>query len=184
MLIDCDETVGILRRIVARAAANVSLREDLMQEALVHLWQQERQHPGQRKSWYLQSCRYHLQNYLHRGCSVDSSKHRALCLLSPGNKGIQDSDDETPDGREGVFAEVSAMDMRVQLTRWLTPLERRILALLMQGFSLRETAFRLHLSHTTVAKHRRRMALVAGSLGIGLPEGASPRRNRWPGGGN
>jgi DNA-directed RNA polymerase specialized sigma24 family protein len=41
MLINCDETVGILRRIVARATANVSLREDLMQEALVHLWQQE-----------------------------------------------------------------------------------------------------------------------------------------------
>ena len=166
MLIDCDETVGILRRIVARAEANVSLREDLMQEALVHLWQQEKQHPGQKQSWYLQGCRYHLQNYLHRGCSVDSSKHRTACLLSSGNNGIEEGD-ETPDGRAGVFAEVSAADMWAQLTKWLPPLERRILALLIQGFSLRETALRLLLSHTAVAKHRQRMARVAGSLGIG-----------------
>lgn len=184
MLIDCDETVRILRRIVARAAANLSLREDLMQEALVHLWQQEQQHPGQRQSWYLQSCRYHLQNYLHRGCSVDSSKHRAVCLLSSGDKAIEDGDDETPDGRVGVFAEVSAADMRAQLTKWLTPLERRILNLLINGFSLRDTALRLLLSHTAVAKHRRRMALVAGSLGIGLDGVARQRGNLRPRAGN
>ncbi len=184
MLIDCDETVGILRRIVARAAANVSLREDLMQEALVHLWQQEQEHTGQRRSWYLQSCRYHLQDYLHRGCSVDSSKHRAACLLSWDDNGIEDGDDETPDGGVGVFAEVSAADMRAQLIKWLTPLERRILALLIHGFSLRETALRLLLSHTAVAKHRRKMALVAGSLGIGLAGVARPPGNLRPRGGN
>ena len=166
MMIECDETAGILRRIVARAAANVSLREDLMQEALVHLWQQEQQHPRQRRSWYLQSCCYHLQNYLHRGCSVDSSKHCAACLLCWDDSRIEDGDDETPDDRVGVFAEVSAADMRVQLTKRFTPLERRILALLLDGFSLRETAIRLLLSHTAVAKHRRKMAHLAGSLGI------------------
>ena len=184
MLIDCPETVGILRPIVARASVNVSLREDLMQEALVHLWQQEQQHPGQRPSWYLQSCRYHLQNYLHRGCSVDSSKHRAACLLSWSDNGIEDGDDETPDGGAGVFAEVSAADMRAHLTRWLTPLERRILALLIDGFSLRETAIRLLLSHTAVAKHRRRMAQVAGSLGMGRAGAARPPGNLRPTGGN
>lgn len=184
MLIDCAETVGILRQIVARAAADVSLREDLMQEALVHLWQQEQQHPGQRRSWYLQSCCYHLQNYLHRGCSVDSSKHCAACLLCWDDNRIEVGDDETPDGGAGVFAEVSAADMQAQLTKRLTPLQRRILALLNDGFSLRETAVRLLLSHSAVVKHRRKMALVAGSLGIGLAGVARPPGNLRPRGGN
>ncbi len=184
MLIDCDETVGILRRMVARAAANVSLHEDLMQEALLHLWQREQQHPGQTQSWYLQGCRYHLQNYLHRGCSVDSLKHGAACLCSPGNNGIADCDDEPPDGGSSVFAEVSAADMREQLTKCLTPLERRILALLIDGLSLRETAIRLRLSHTAVTKHRRRMAGVARSLGMGLAGAARPRGNFRARGGN
>ncbi|MEO8429579.1 MAG: hypothetical protein ABI651_21000 [Verrucomicrobiota bacterium] len=184
MLIDCDQIVAIVRRLVSRAAANVSLHEDLMQEALVHLWQQEQRHPGQSQSWYLQSCRYHLQNYLQRGRSVDSAKHRAVCRLSSGDSRIEEGDDETPDGRTCVFAEVSAADMRAQLTKWLTPLERRILALLIQGFSLRETALRLLLSHTAVAKHRRRMALVAGSLGIGRAGVAGRPDNLRPRGGN
>ena len=184
MLIDCDETVGILRRIVARASADVSLRDDLMQEALVHLWQQEQENTGQRRSWYLQSCRYHLQNYLHRGCSVDSSKHRAACLSSWDDNGMEDGDDETLDGGADVVAEVSAADTWTQLTKWLTPLDRRILALLIHGFSLRETALRLSLSHTAVAKHRRKMALVADSLGIGLAGVARAPGDFRPGGGN
>jgi DNA-binding CsgD family transcriptional regulator len=104
--------------------------------------------------------------------------------LSAGIKRIEKGDDETPEAGAGVFAEVSATDMRAQLTKWLTPLERRILALLLNGFSLRETALRLLLSHTAVAKHRRRMALVAGSLGIGLAGVARPRENLRPRGGN
>lgn len=173
MLIDSAEIVAILRRIVARAAVNPSLHDDLMQEALVHLWQQELQRPGQRPSWYLQSCRYHLQNHLQLGRSIDSLKRCGGSPLSLGQNGTEDPEDETPDDGAGVFAEVSAADMVALLTESLTPVEERILALLLNGFSLRETAVRLKLSHPAVAKHRRRMARMAALLGIAPAQGSA-----------
>src|SRR6266446_2306124 len=83
MVIDQKETSGILRQIVFKLTPDRALREDLTQEALVHLWLREKQQPGQTQSWYLQSCRFHLQNYLRNGRSVDSRRHRKfLCLLA------------------------------------------------------------------------------------------------------
>ena len=47
-----------LLQIVIALEDNFHAREDLLQEALVHLWSSERQHPGQRRSWYLQSVKF------------------------------------------------------------------------------------------------------------------------------
>src|SRR5689334_11740759 len=63
-----------LRHIVAGFSGNPALQEDLIQESLVHLWKVEREKPGQSKSWYLQSCRFHLQHWLASGRSLDSPK--------------------------------------------------------------------------------------------------------------
>ena len=49
-----------LTQLVQRITANFALRDDLMQEALVHLWLTEARRPGQTRSWYLQSCKFHL----------------------------------------------------------------------------------------------------------------------------
>ena len=70
MLIDDVRTRELLSRIVSRLSTNPTGRDDLMQEALVHLWLLEERRPGQRQSWYLQSCKFHLQNYIAAGRSV------------------------------------------------------------------------------------------------------------------
>src|SRR5260370_7645471 len=77
MFVDELSTRDSLVRMVRRMTANLALREDLLQEALIHLWLTEARRPSQTKSWYLQSCKYHLLHYLASGRSVDSGKRRA-----------------------------------------------------------------------------------------------------------
>ncbi len=70
MLIDAPGIRSRLRGIVT-SLVPPPLREDLMQEAMVHLWRSEQQHPGNSEAWYLQGCRFHLQNVLRHGRSLE-----------------------------------------------------------------------------------------------------------------
>src|SRR5512137_492946 len=74
MLVEEQATKDSLSRIVRQMVSNAALQEDLLQEALIHLWLMESHRPGQTRSWYLHSCRFHLQHYLASGRSVDSRK--------------------------------------------------------------------------------------------------------------
>src|SRR5678816_4070505 len=66
-----------LHAIVSSLTNNTALREDLMQDALLHLWQVQLQKPHRTRSWYLQSCRFQLGHRLAAGRSVDSLKRSA-----------------------------------------------------------------------------------------------------------
>src|SRR5260370_27860063 len=87
-----------LLRIIGRITPNFALRQDLLQEALIHLWLTEARRPGQTKSWYLQSCKYHLLHYLASGRSVDSAKRHAA-QLPPGRDA---------EGRDAFFPQVDS----------------------------------------------------------------------------
>src|SRR5437016_13612798 len=63
-----------LTQIIRGLTPNAALREDLLQEAWIHLWLTETRRPGQTKSWYLQSAKFHVLHYLTSGRSVDSRK--------------------------------------------------------------------------------------------------------------
>src|SRR6266487_4171631 len=63
-----------LLRMIERITPNFALRQDLLQETLIHLWLTETRCPGQTKSWYLQSSKFHLLHYLASGRSIDSTK--------------------------------------------------------------------------------------------------------------
>src|SRR6266566_3276942 len=83
MLAEETGTWNSLQQIVAGVTTDLSLREDLMQEALIHLWQREEHCPGQTECWYMQSCRFHISNFLRNGRSLDSWKHRQARSFSP-----------------------------------------------------------------------------------------------------
>jgi DNA-binding CsgD family transcriptional regulator len=123
----------------------------------------EQEYPGQTRSWYLQSCDFFLRNYLRNGRSVDSPRHRGRLL--PWELRHQDAPGEK-DGFCEPVGLVSAREILALLDRWLTPAERQILQLLAQGFAVREVASRLKLSHTSVVRHRRRIAEVAVRMGV------------------
>src|SRR5438067_507480 len=121
MLIDQTEIREMLRRIVFRLPVNQAMHEDLIQEALVHLWLREKQRPGQTDGWYFQSCRFFLQNYLRNGRSVDSAK-RSQAGHSPAKSAESlEACSEELISRDSVLALVSARDILFCLRKWLTP---------------------------------------------------------------
>src|SRR5215510_1080275 len=121
MSIEDLKTVERLEKLVSRLTSNATLREDLMQEALIHLWLVQQQMPGQTESWYLQNCRYHLQHYLASGRSVDSFK-RSGSRVHPTEDG-EDHDAlldifDNEDTCEAILADVSARDIITAMSKW------------------------------------------------------------------
>jgi RNA polymerase sigma factor (sigma-70 family) len=165
MLIDQQETRKVIRQIVFKVTANRALRDDLTQEAIIHLWLRETECPGQTESWYLQSCRFYVQNLLRAGRSVDSIRRRPLPPLDEVFELIDASDDGAVSG-DSVPALVSARETNELLARWMTASESQVLSLLEQGHSVRAIADRLGISHTSVTRSRKRIAALAIRLGI------------------
>ena len=89
MLIEDAGMREVLRKIAAGFSADPTQRDDLMQECMINLWRAERDKPGRTRSWYLQSCRFHLQHCAVLGRSLDSPKR-----ASPDKRlNIDDSDE-------------------------------------------------------------------------------------------
>jgi RNA polymerase sigma factor (sigma-70 family) len=175
MLIDDKRTRELLARIVVRLSNDPAVRDDLMQEAIVHLWLLEARRPGQTLSWYLQSCKYHLQNYLNMGRSVDSPKRKAGKVTLDTHEEAFDQFLTGHNEEEEFFAHLSARDILHQLSTRLTGFELEVLAHLAEGLGAREIAERLRVTHPTVIKYRRRIAAQVQRLGI-EPVMAYPRQ--------
>src|ERR1051325_410254 len=202
MLFDQCDIREAIRLIACQLGVDPALRDDLYQEGLIHLWRREESCPGQSPGWYLQSCRFHLRNYLRYGCSVDSPKRFRLRHAASGEDGDEEClwDDTLP--AASMLAEISAREMCVMLSPWLTALERQILACMTDGLGMRKIALRLGISHSLVIRRRRRMASLAFKLGIrplsqlnrnerselpgapspGVAENPMPAAGTWPSG--
>jgi DNA-directed RNA polymerase specialized sigma24 family protein len=155
-----DSLVQMIRRLTP----NLALREDLLQEATVHLWLTETRRPGQTRSWYLQSCRFHLQHYLNFGRSIDSAKRwRDQLPISEFSEDLDSSRDRGDSGNS-VFTCVSAREIMSLLTPHLTTQERAVLNCLAEGLGAREIGRKLKLSHTMAIRHRRKIAQLFNRL--------------------
>jgi DNA-directed RNA polymerase specialized sigma24 family protein len=153
-------TVAKLRRIAETMSSDLSEHEDLVQESLLHLWLTEIRRPGQTTSWYLQSCRFHLQHYLARGRSVDSRKRGiSRTNLFESNEPLRPELDLTPGCHDASAETYLNDDIRVLSAR-LTPVEKKMLDYLMDGLTLRDTALKLGISFPTALKRRRRIAAL------------------------
>jgi len=155
-----------------------SLREDLMQEAMIHFWKAECARPGQTLSWYLQSCSYHLRHHMASGKSIDSCRRR--CQQVELSEAEESSNcPEWSLGEVSVLPQIAVRECMRLLPRYLTPRERAILTCLADDFKPREIARHLLLSLPTVNKCRRRIAALASRLGIDpRSEGQTHRANK------
>ena len=160
---------ALLHKIVLRVAADVNLHDDLLQEALITLWLGQLQRPGQKQSWYLRNCHFHLLDFLRRGRSVDAPKHQHLAVE------IRDETDEQTEhevhveqSKHSVASSVSAGDIIEQLAPRLKPTDRVVFLHLAEGLGLQEIADTLGRSHEAIRKARRRIAAVAKRTGISL----------------
>ena len=168
-----------LIRLVQKVTGDLALQEDLMQEALLHLWLIETRRPGQTASWYLQSCKFHLQHYLASGKSVDSGKRREgrlpFAFDSENGEGIP----EQSDSGNSVLTNVSAREILVLLSRQLKPQERAVLDCLADGLGAREIGRELKISHTMVIRYRRKIASLLKKLeGPEAAKGSSVNHRR------
>jgi len=155
-----------LYRIIRQLTSDEASHDDLMQEALVHLWLREARYPGQKKSWYLQSCRFHLQHYLESGRSVDSTKRRSGQIQLPQDEDGEAALQEHKTSDTTFFSQISAKELLNLLSKWLTPRENAILDCLADGLGAREIARKLNITHPTATRSRRKIAKLVIDLGL------------------
>jgi len=153
-----------LERLVQKVTRDPALRQDLMQEALVHLWLIETRRPGQTDSWYLQSCRFRLQHYLASGRSVDSGKRREGKVQFAFDSETGEGAPEQSDSGNTVLTSVSAREIIHLLSRHLKPQEKAVLDCLADGLGAREIGRELKISHTMVIRYRRKIASLLTKL--------------------
>src|SRR5205823_2067349 len=158
MFVDEASARQCLARMIRKMTANGALRDDLLQEALIHLWLTELARAGQTRSWYLQSCKYHLLHYLAAGRSVDSAKRRSGQTQFMEDLDGSISSVEDGDSGESVFGLVSARDIISLLSPLLARQERSVLECFADGLRLREIGRKLGISHTMVIRHRTKIA--------------------------
>jgi len=147
-----------LERLIRNLTSDTALHEDLLQEAMVHLWLTGDRRPGQTPSWYLQSCKFHLQHYLTSGRSVDSGKRRSGQVQFAVDSEDADGLPERGDEGNSVVTSVSARELLALLAQMLSAPENAVLACLADGLGTREIGRELNISHTMVIKHRRKIA--------------------------
>jgi RNA polymerase sigma factor (sigma-70 family) len=155
----------VVRRIAERMAFSGVCGEDLFQEGWVYLWLQETRRPGQTQSWYLQGCRFYLTDLIGAGRSLDSPKRGSGLRLREEHR---EEELPFPESLQTMaeLEEFYVRDARAALAAKLTESENLVLDLLLQGWSTCEIARQTGVSHSTVARHRRRIAAAALRLGI------------------
>jgi RNA polymerase sigma factor (sigma-70 family) len=157
--------VKILKRLAARLTPDASLQQDLLQEALIHLWLIETRRPRQTTSWYLQSCRFHLQHYMSSGRSVDSAKRRGGQVeLENSLESEEAIEIQTDRSEDQVISEVSARDLVRLISKQLSNEERAVLNCLTEGLGPREIGRRLNITHTQAVRHRCKIAKLLARL--------------------
>ncbi len=147
-------------------------------KAMVHLWLTETRRPGQTPSWYLQSCRFHLQHYLNSGKSIDSLRRWREQSRLPDYTDDDDTSNEPGDSGNSVFTYVSAREIVALLKLGLSAQEQAVLDCLADGLGTREIGRKLKLSHTMVIRHRRRIASLFTRLEMPLHVNGSRESNK------
>jgi DNA-directed RNA polymerase specialized sigma24 family protein len=184
MLIEDANTRSRLSRMVRNLTSNATLHDDLMQEALTHLWLEESRLPGQTQSWYVQSCKFHVQHCLQAGRSIDSGKRRE------GHVPISYQEENGELVALGVtdsvaFSHTSEREAVNWLLARLQPMERIVLHHLAEGWGVREIARQLNVSHPTIVKCRRKIAdLLRRFESPGISIGLTSRGGAHAGNGN
>lgn len=167
MLIDDPQVRLLLVRAIKRWFYGALDHDDLVQEALIHLWITEEANPGNTMSWYLTSCRYHVQSYYRKGRSIDSPKR--------ANRRVKIDDEQQldflatladHDEQATQVNDASASEIMERLSMRLSVSDRIILVNLVNGKGVREIADEFHVSHPSIIKRRRRIARVAETMGF------------------
>src|SRR5207249_9060465 len=130
MIFENEAFVQRLRRMIGALPCSEECKEDLFQEAFIHLQELERRQPRQTSSWYLQACKFCAQHRLSSGRSIDSPKRAGKRVTLPDDPDLSDEILNPIENRNGLFfSAVSANNIEELLGTRLSRTERRILKL-------------------------------------------------------
>ncbi|MBN1384358.1 MAG: sigma-70 family RNA polymerase sigma factor [Elusimicrobia bacterium] len=128
--------------------------EDLYQEMCLYLWQ----HYGQglpigiNESYVIKGCEFHIQNFLRKGrpkVTVSSLDE----LISPGGQTLGDILED----KSRTFA--SSMEDKLTIDKingiGLTEKEKSVFSYLLKGYTVREIAGELGVSHVMIMKYKK-----------------------------
>lgn len=138
--------------------------EDLYQEMCIYLWQEYSQGLplGINESYVIKGCEFHILNYLRKG----RKKVRFVSLDEPISAEGEALKDTIADPRS-IF--LSDLDNRLTVedikSKNLSEKERKVLLLLTQGYTVREIAAQMGISHVMVLKHKKNIMKKTGIKG-------------------
>lgn len=128
--------------------------DDLYQEMCLYLWQ----HYGYglpigiNESYVIKGCEFHIHNFLRKGrpkVTISSLDE----LVAPGGPTLGDI---LEDKRDSVVSNLDdTLTVDELKAMGLTKKERSALSLLLKGYTVRETARRMEISHVMVLKHKK-----------------------------
>lgn len=126
--------------------------EDLYQEALMHLWQdfQAGKLDDKTESYVLQGCYFHLKNYLRK---VKTKVNLVSLETVINEEGLNLEDrlsSESKQDHPGYLENRSLLEC--MQNNGLTEREKKVLALFLEGLTVREIGQRLGISHVRIVK--------------------------------
>lgn len=156
----------VLKRITYKLNGHFSFfnDEDLLQEALIHLWEDFKQGKLDDKtdSYILQGCYFHLKNYLRK--TQDKARMVSINALSV-EEGTTLEEVLTQDTPEPCFDRLDDKILSERIQGFnLTSREKEILSLCLDGLTVREIGGRLGISHVRVVKLRNKIRIKCQSL--------------------
>lgn len=128
--------------------------EDLYQEMCLYLWQHYANGLpiGINKSYVIKGCEFHIQNFLRKGrpkvilSSLDQ-------LISPGGQTLGDIlEDKKANFRQEVGNRLTIDEIK---KIGLTDKEKSVLSCLLKGYTVRETAKKMDVSHVMIIKYKK-----------------------------
>jgi len=128
--------------------------DDLMQEMCIHLWKKYEQGEieGKTESYLLQSCWFHLKNYLR----ITKDKSEIISLYEPidveGTTFGEIISDNSQSSSE--FIDWKILKEKIG-ANGLTKREKEVFYLCLEGYTLREIGKRLNISFVRVSKIRK-----------------------------
>jgi len=128
--------------------------EDLYQEMCLYMWQHYANGLpiGINKAYVIKGCEFHIQNFLRKGrpkvmlSSLDQ-------LISPGGQTLGDIiEDEKADFRKTAGDNLTIDEIK---NIGLTDKEKSVLSYLLKGYTVREIAKEIGVSHVMIVKHKK-----------------------------
>jgi len=145
-------------RNIARKHLYYSLysEDDLYQEICLYLWQHYSQGLpiGINEAYVIKGCEFHIQNFLRKGRpkAIFSSLDE---LIAPGGLTLADIlEDKKEDFRSSIEEKLTVDEI---IALGLTEKEKSALSFLLKGYTVREIAKELGISHVMVLKYKKKI---------------------------